>query len=85
MGSAAEKRNTEVIGEILKILKIDKSAIEFVRDRQGHDIRYSLDSSKVSREIKWHPKLSFLQGIYLTVNWNIDHKEWLLGKFRQGE
>lgn len=81
LGSAQEKRNIEVIGEILRILKRDKSAIEFVRDRQGHDIRYSLDSSNAHRQIKWHPNLSFLQGIYLTVNWNIDNKKWLLGKF----
>jgi len=43
--------------------------IEFVEDRPGHDFRYSLDSSKISKEIGWKNKISFEEGIKETVKW----------------
>ena len=50
--------------------------IEFVKDRAGHDRRYSIDPSKISNELGWKPKYSFEKGIEMTVNWFIENKNW---------
>jgi len=80
LGSQREIRNIEVVKLLLKILKKDENKIEFVKDRPGHDLRYSLDSSKIFKEIGWRPKLNFETGIKLTILWCLKHKNWLLSK-----
>ena len=80
LGSQEEKQNIEVVKMILKILKRDQNLIEFVEDRPGHDIRYSLDSAKVFSEIGWRPKLKFEDGLRITVQWGLKHKGWLVSK-----
>ena len=50
--------------------------IEFVKDRAGHDRRYSIDPCKISTELGWEPKYSFERGIEITVNWYINNKNW---------
>ncbi len=83
LGSAREKKNIEVVGLILKALKADKGLIEFVKDRPGHDIRYRLNSQKLFNETGWKPKIRFEDGIKLTVAWNLAHKGWLFGKYKE--
>ena len=74
VSSGEEKTNLEVVSEILRIM--DKpDLIEFVEDRPGHDIRYSLDSSK-ARELGWKPKHSFKEGLKETVVWNLENEWW---------
>ena len=51
--------------------------ITFVADRAGHDLRYAIDSSKLQRELGWHPSISFEKGLELTVEWYLSHEEWL--------
>ena len=51
--------------------------IEYVTDRPGHDARYAIDSTKLSRELGWMPSLQFEEGIERTVRWYIDNKAWL--------
>ena len=80
LGSGYEKKNIEVAKMILKILNKPKSMIQFVKDRPGHDIRYSLSSKKVFAEVKWQAKVKFEEGIKFTVNWCLKHKDWLLRK-----
>ncbi len=80
LGSSAEKKNIEVIRALLSILRADKSAISFVQDRPGHDLRYSLDSNKVKAETGWYPEIDFEQGLKRTVDWYLKNKDWLLGK-----
>ncbi|MFH1441020.1 MAG: dTDP-glucose 4,6-dehydratase [Candidatus Omnitrophota bacterium] len=80
LGSSAEKKNIEVIKSLLFILKADESMISFVKDRPGHDLRYSLDSSKVNSIIKWRPEIDFAQGLKRTVDWYLKNKQWMLGK-----
>lgn len=46
--------------------------ITFVKDRPGHDRRYAIDNSKITRELKWEPAHSFEQGLKATVNWYLD-------------
>jgi dTDP-glucose 4,6-dehydratase len=80
LGSQQEIRNIEVVKLLLKILNKDKKMIEFVKDRPGHDLRYSLDSSKIFKEIGWRAKMNFESGIKLTILWSLEHKNWLLSK-----
>lgn len=53
------------------------SLITFVTDRQGHDLRYAIDSSKLKAELGWEPSLQFEEGIEKTVRWYLDHQEWM--------
>lgn len=74
--SDAEKTNLEVVRTILKALGRDESAMDFVEDRPGHDLRYSLDSSKLRRELEWKPEHSFEQGIQNTICWYTENNKW---------
>jgi len=76
LGSQEEKQNIEVVKLLLNILKRSEDMIRFVKDRPGHDLRYSLDSSKVFKEIAWRPKLNFEDGLRATVEWSVKHKNW---------
>ncbi len=80
LGSQREIRNIEVVKLLLKILNKNEKMIEFVKDRPGHDLRYSLDSSKIFKEIGWRAKMNFETGIKLTISWCLKHKNWLLSK-----
>ncbi len=73
IGSAQEKRNIEVVKEILNILDKPQSLIEFVKDRPGHDIRYALDFRKI-KKLGWSPKVNFKSGIKQVVSWYMNHK-----------
>jgi dTDP-glucose 4,6-dehydratase len=50
--------------------------MEFVEDRPGHDLRYSLDSSKLRRELGWRPRQNFVDGIEKTVQWYLQNEAW---------
>ncbi|MGC8677324.1 MAG: dTDP-glucose 4,6-dehydratase [Hydrogenobaculum sp.] len=76
VGSNQERRNIEVVRTILKLLNKPESLIEFVKDRPGHDFRYSLDTTKIKKEIGWEAKTTFEEGIENTVKWYLDHIEW---------
>jgi len=79
LGSSIEKTNIEVVRSILSLLNKPESLITFVKDRPGHDFRYSLDSSKIKRIINLS-FTSFEEGIEKTVKWYIDNKDWLFKK-----
>ncbi|AHL23096.1 dTDP-glucose 4,6-dehydratase [Thermococcus nautili] len=76
VSAGEEKTNLEVVKTILRLLGKDESLIEFVEDRPGHDLRYSLDSWKITRDLKWRPKVSFEEGIRLTVEWYLKNEDW---------
>jgi len=71
-----EYQNIEVVKRILQIMDKPEDLIEFVADRPGHDIRYSLDSSKIRKELGWRPKHSFDKALEETVNWYLNNVEW---------
>ena len=71
-----EKTNIEVIRKILRTLGKPEGLISFVEDRPGHDIRYSLDSSKIRTELGWKPKFSFEEALESTVNWYKENEWW---------
>ena len=82
IGSGAEKRNVDVVRAILQILGKSEDLIEFVKDRLGHDFRYSLNSDKMREQLCWKAKTSFSEGIEKTVNWYVENMGWLKSKVR---
>jgi len=80
IGSKEEKQNIEVAKAILKLLGKGEELIEFVKDRPGHDFRYSLDTTKAKRELGWEAKTSFDEGLTKTVEWYIEHLKWAQDK-----
>jgi len=76
ISAGEEKTNLEVVKTILSMLGKDESLIEFVEDRPGHDVRYSLDSSKIRRELNWRPQQGFDEGIKKTVRWYLENERW---------
>ena len=77
IGGNNEKRNIDIVKQIVKSLGKDESLIKYVQDRKGHDLRYAIDSSKILRELGWHPETSFEDGIKQTIQWYLDNGEWL--------
>jgi len=70
-----EIRNIDVVKMILNIMNKSESLIEFVKDRPGHDFRYSLDISKIQK-LGWKPKTKFEEGIRKTIEWYVSNKWW---------
>ena len=87
VGGWNEKANLEVVKTICTILDglrpktTGKYAdqITFVTDRPGHDRRYAIDASKLERELGWKPAETFESGIAKTVQWYLEHPEWIAG------
>ena len=83
IGSGVNCNNILLVKKILKVfvnkkIKIGKKVrIIFVKDRPGHDYRYSLNSNKIKKRLKWKPKINLNQGIIKTVNWYIENKNYL--------
>ena len=69
--------NLVVVKKILEIMNKPDNLIEFVEDRPGHDLRYSLDSTKASDQLGWKIKTSFEDGLKHTVQWYLDNPELL--------
>lgn len=77
VGSGQEKRNIDVVKKILDILDKPEDLIEFVKDRPGHDYRYSLNFDKINNELNWQAEVKFEQGIRKTVSWYLDNMIWI--------
>jgi dTDP-glucose 4,6-dehydratase len=65
-----------VVRKILKIMGKPEDLYEYVKDRPGHDFRYSMNSSKIRSELGWAPKHNFEDGIKTTVDWYLKNKDW---------
>ena len=85
VGGSAERTNLDVVREICRVLdRLAPSAeipdrtrlIEFVADRPGHDFRYAMETTKITRELGWRPRESFATGIERTVAWYLEHRDW---------
>jgi len=77
IGGDSEVANVDLVKKLLKILNKPESLICFVKDRPGHDLRYAIDHSKISKELNWKPEIKLDTGLEKTVNWYLDNKKWL--------
>jgi len=85
IGGFNEWKNIDIIHTLIKTVDrllgraegADLDLITYVTDRQGHDLRYAIDSTKLQRELGWEPSLQFEEGIEKTVKWYLDNQEWM--------
>lgn len=75
IGGGVEKTNLEITWKILAMLSKDESMVEYVKDRPGHDLRYSLDCSKL-RELGWRPEYNFDEALAETIKWYVENRWW---------
>jgi len=85
VGGAAEWRNIDLVHEFCKILdellpdsphRPHKNLITFVADRPGHDERYAMDFSKLTKELGWTPRMTLPEGLRKTVAWYLANNAW---------
>ena len=76
ISALCERENIEVVKNILKILGKPETLIKFVKDRPGHDRRYSISPEKIREELIWEPKTEFEEGINKTVEWYKKNRWW---------
>jgi dTDP-glucose 4,6-dehydratase len=85
IGGEAERSNLKIVQAICDIMdqrrpRTDRSSrrdlITFVQDRPGHDLRYAIDSTKISQDLDWTPSISFETGLAQTVDWYLDNFNW---------
>jgi dTDP-glucose 4,6-dehydratase len=85
IGGGAERTNLEVVERVCDLVDemspqqggpARRSLIGFVEDRPGHDLRYAVDCSKLTRELGWRPSVSFDEGLRRTVRWYLDREDW---------
>ncbi|MFH1232243.1 MAG: dTDP-glucose 4,6-dehydratase [Patescibacteria group bacterium] len=76
LGGNCEISNLELTKKILNLMNVDEKMIEFVTDRLGHDLRYSIDFSKAKNELGWEPIVDFDKGLKKTIEWYKNNKIW---------
>ncbi len=76
IGGGRELTNHELTSLILEIMNKDESSIEYVPDRLGHDLRYSVSISKISNELGYAPQVNFEKGIQETIEWYRQNEAW---------
>lgn len=85
IGGENEWQNIKLLHKVIELTapKVGRTADEVessivhVKDRPGHDARYAIDCSKIKKELGWERRMTFEQGLSLTVNWYLEHKEWV--------
>ena len=76
-GKNSEIPNIELTKKLISLMNKDESFIEYVKDRPGHDRRYSIDYSKATRELGWEPLVDFETGSKQTVEWYLNNWDWV--------
>jgi dTDP-glucose 4,6-dehydratase len=77
VGGNSERENLQVVKVLLDALEKSHELITFVTDRPGHDRRYAIDATKIREELGWQPSVVFEDGIAETIQWYLDHGDWL--------
>ena len=76
IGGGRELTNIEITFMILDAMGADEKSIEFVEDRKGHDLRYSVDWSKSKNELGYEPLVAFEEGLSRTIKWYKENENW---------
>lgn len=77
IGGNNEKANIEIVKLILDMLGKSHDLITYVQDRPGHDRRYAIDNTKITTQLGWKPAYTFDQGIQETIQWYLEHSQWI--------
>jgi dTDP-glucose 4,6-dehydratase len=75
-GLTEDVPNIEIVKMILNIMGQDEDMIEFVKDRPGHDRRYSVNWTKINQNLGWKPSVTFEEGLKKTVEWYQNNRGW---------
>ncbi|MBD3279184.1 MAG: dTDP-glucose 4,6-dehydratase [Candidatus Pacebacteria bacterium] len=75
-GLTKDISNLELIKLIIKLMNQDQTAIEFVKDRPGHDRRYAVDWTKIKTELNWQPSVDLETGLQKTIDWYQQNQWW---------
>lgn len=76
LGGNNELTNLDLTKKILKLLGKGEEMIEFVKDRPGHDLRYSIDFTKAKKELGWEPEIDFGEGLKEMIDWYKENEDW---------
>ena len=76
IGGGTELTNVELTHKILKAMGVGEEFIQPVEDRKGHDLRYSVDISKINNELGYSPQVNFEEGLEQTINWYKSNEAW---------
>ena len=76
IGGGTELTNVELTHKILKAMGVGEEFIQPVEDRKGHDLRYSVDISKINKELGYSPQVNFVEGLEQTINWYKNNEAW---------
>jgi dTDP-glucose 4,6-dehydratase len=76
IGGGLEISNIELTSKLLSALGFDESRINFVQDRKGHDLRYSMSYQKIAKDLGYSPKVEFENGFKDTIEWYLQNKNW---------
>ena len=76
IGANNDIANIDVIKKILKMLRVDESKIEYVKDRPRHDRRYAIDAKKIKVDLSWQEKYDFDKALQTTINWYRQNPNW---------
>ena len=69
IGGECEVQNIDLIKKIISLMGKNESMIEYVKDRPGHDRRYSTDISKITKDLNWKPRFDIDDGLTKTIEW----------------
>ena len=75
IGGECEVQNIDLIKKIISLMGKDESMIEYVKDRPGHDRRYSTDISKIIKDLNWKPRFDIDDGLTKTIEWYERHRD----------
>ena len=76
IGGGTELTNVELTHKILDAMGVGEEFIQPVEDRKGHDLRYSVDISKINSELGYSPQVNFEEGLVQTINWYKNNDAW---------
>jgi dTDP-glucose 4,6-dehydratase len=76
IGGGTELTNVELTHKILEAMGVGEEFIQPVEDRKGHDLRYSVDISKINKELGYSPQVNFENGLLQTINWYKNNEAW---------
>ncbi len=75
-GMTDDISNLEIVKKIIKIMGKSENMIDYVKDRPGHDRKYSVDWSKINKELGWKPEADFEEELRKTIKWYEENKAW---------